>query len=124
MERFPNILRIYHGNAPRIFHEHIFAWWFPLIHVYANNIVFILKIRRCSYKITIIYLLLSIFLGYLFVHIRPFFCFFIFLLYNDVYFEYTQRYRKMTIKELRDFIYENYCRQTGFTKENSYYSMI
>ena len=29
----------------------------------------------------------------------------------------------MTIKELRDFIYENYFRQTGFTKESSYYSM-
>ena len=31
--------------------------------------------------------------------------------------------KKMTIKELRDVIYENYYRQTGFTKENSNYSM-
>ena len=29
--------------------------------------------------------------------------------------------RKMKIKELRDFIYENYYSQIGFIKENSYY---
>ena len=46
---------------------------------------------------------------------------FVFVLYTDVYFEYTQRYKKMTIKELKDFIFENYYRQIGFTKENSYY---
>ena len=27
----------------------------------------------------------------------------------------------MTVKELKDFIFENYYRQIGFTKENSYY---
>ena len=31
--------------------------------------------------------------------------------------------RKMTIKELKYFIFENFYRQIGFTKENSYYSM-
>ena len=31
--------------------------------------------------------------------------------------------KKMTIKELRDFIYENYYRRIVFTKENSYYLM-
>ena len=31
--------------------------------------------------------------------------------------------KKIEIKELRDFIYENYCRQIGFTNENSFYSM-
>ena len=30
---------------------------------------------------------------------------------------------KKIIKELKDFIFENYYRQIGFTKENSYYSM-
>ena len=30
----------------------------------------------------------------------------------------------MTVKELKDFIYENYCRRIGFPKENRYYSMI
>ena len=29
----------------------------------------------------------------------------------------------MTIKEPRDFIYKNYYSRTGFTKENSYYSI-
>ena len=29
----------------------------------------------------------------------------------------------MTIIELRDFIFENYYRRIGFTKENSYYSI-
>ena len=29
----------------------------------------------------------------------------------------------MTIKELQIFMFENYYRQTGFTKENSYYPM-
>ena len=28
--------------------------------------------------------------------------------------------KKLSIKELRDFIYENYYSQIGFTKENSY----
>ena len=31
--------------------------------------------------------------------------------------------KKMTIKELKNFIYENDYRQIGFTKENSYFSM-
>ena len=30
---------------------------------------------------------------------------------------------KMTLKELKEFIFENYYRQNGFSKENSYYSM-
>ena len=31
--------------------------------------------------------------------------------------------KKMTIKELRDFIHKNYYRRIGFPKENNYYSM-
>ena len=31
--------------------------------------------------------------------------------------------KKMKIKELKDFIFENYYRQIEFTKQNSYYSM-
>ena len=27
--------------------------------------------------------------------------------------------KKMTVKELKDFIFENYYRRTGFTKEKS-----
>ena len=29
--------------------------------------------------------------------------------------------KKMTIKELRDFNYENYYKEIGFSKENIYY---
>ena len=29
----------------------------------------------------------------------------------------------MTVKELKDIIFKNYCRRIKFTKENSYYSM-
>ena len=31
--------------------------------------------------------------------------------------------KKMSVNELRDFIFENYYRQIGFSKENSYYSL-
>ena len=30
---------------------------------------------------------------------------------------------KMTLKECKEFILENYYKQIGFDKENSYYSM-
>ena len=42
-----------------------------------------------------------------------------YLLKNGVYFEHTQRYKNMTIKEGRDFIYENFCNRIGFPTENS-----
>ena len=31
--------------------------------------------------------------------------------------------KKMTAKELKDFIFENYYQRMGFAEENSYYSM-
>ena len=31
--------------------------------------------------------------------------------------------KKMSINEIRDFIFKNYCKRTGFSKESSYYSM-
>ena len=31
--------------------------------------------------------------------------------------------KEMAIKELKDFIFENYYSQKGFARENSYYSM-
>ena len=31
--------------------------------------------------------------------------------------------KQMTIKPLKNFTYENYCSQIGFTKENSFYSV-
>ena len=40
-----------------------------------------------------------------------------------MYFEYTQHYKKLTVKELKEFIFENYYRRIGFAKENFCYSM-
>ena len=31
--------------------------------------------------------------------------------------------KKMTVEELKEFIFENYHRRIGFAKENSYFSM-
>ena len=31
--------------------------------------------------------------------------------------------KKMTVDKLREFIFENYCKLIGFSKEKSYYSM-
>ena len=47
------------------------------------------------------------------------FCFFVFLLYNYLYFEYAQCYKKMTMKKPKDFIFEKNYRQIRFTRENS-----
>ena len=35
----------------------------------------------------------------------------------------TTAIKKMSVKEIRDFIFENYCKRIGFFIENSYYSM-
>ena len=35
----------------------------------------------------------------------------------------TNALKKMSVNETRDFIYENYFKQRGFSKENNYYSM-
>ena len=31
--------------------------------------------------------------------------------------------RKSSVKDLREFIFKNYFKQTGFTKEDSYFSL-
>ena len=31
--------------------------------------------------------------------------------------------KKISVNEIRDFIFENYHKRMGFSKENSYYSM-
>ena len=31
--------------------------------------------------------------------------------------------KKMSVNEIRDFIFENYYNRVGFSKENSYYSI-
>ena len=35
----------------------------------------------------------------------------------------TKTIKKMSIKEIRDFILENWYKRIGFSRENSYYSM-
>lgn len=57
---------------------------------------------------------------YLFINITPVSSFLVFLLYNDEYFEYLQPYKK---DENQRTIFENYGRQIGLTKANSYYSV-
>ena len=52
------------------------------------------KIRLCLYKIAINYLLFPFFFAiYSFIY-GQFFAFFVFLIHNNVYFEYTQRHKK------------------------------
>ena len=49
------------------------------------------------------------FLCYLFLFIQTnFFGGSVFLIYNDVYFEHTKCYKKMTVKDFEDFIFDNY----------------
>ena len=38
-----------------------------------------------------------------------------------MYFDHRRRYQKMTVKDLRYFTFENYCKRIGFTKEDSCY---
>ena len=40
---------------------------------------------------------------------------------NNVYFKYCQK--KMSVNETQGFIFENYYKRIGFSKENSYYSI-
>ena len=36
---------------------------------------------------------------------------------------YASVVKKMSVNEIRELVYENYFKQIGFHKENSYYSM-
>ena len=51
---------------------------------------------------------------FIYLYKAIFICFFGFELYNDVYLEHIQRCKNITIKELGDFIFENYYRQIEF----------
>ena len=52
---------------------------------------------------------------------RPIYSLSVFLLYKDVYFEYTHCYKKTIINKLLDFLFKFCCRAIKFTKGNSYY---
>ena len=78
------------------------------------------KISFFSDKIAINYLLFPFFYG-IYAFIRPFFwLYFVFLLFNDDFFENMKRYKKDGNQRLRDFIFVNYYSQIGITKEISY----
>ena len=63
-------------------------------------------LKQNNYKILIIFIFCAI---YSFISDHCFRLLFVFLSYNDVYFEYAQRdKKKITIKELNNFIFENY----------------
>ena len=92
----------------------ILRFWF------ADNIVFILKIRLFLYKIAVKYLLSPFFYAIFSTLKDHFFTFFPSSQYNHVYLRYYLRY---TVDEIRDFIIENFNKRIGFSKESSYYSM-
>ena len=68
------------------------------------------KIRLFSYNITTYYLRVSVL--FIFPYKTSFFSFTVFLLYNDVYFEYTQRYKKDKSKRT-----QRLYKRIGFTKQ-------
>ena len=46
-----------------------------------------------------------------------------FPIYYNVYAKHCQSYKKMSVNEIEDFIFETYYKRIGFSNENSYYSM-
>ena len=68
------------------------------------------KVRLFSYNITTYYLRVSVL--FIFPYKTSFFSFTVFLLYNDVYFEYTQRYKKDKSKRT-----QRLYKRVGLTKQ-------
>ena len=68
------------------------------------------KIRLFSYNINTYYLRVSVL--FIFPYKTSFFSFTVFLLYNDVYFEYTQRYKKDKSKRT-----QRLYKRVGLTKQ-------
>ena len=63
---------------------------------------------------------MSIFM--LFSHKISFFFYFLCSpIYNTVYPKYSKAMKKMPFNEIENFIFENYHKRIGFSKENSYY---
>ena len=59
-----------------------------------------------------------------FISLRSFlitFC--IFPIYNNVYLNIVRAIKKVSVNEIRAFIFENYYKRMGFSKQSSYYSM-
>ena len=86
-----------------------------ITQVYANNIVFALKVIMTTY-----YFHFS--MQFFHLHKTNFFHFFCFLNKMTYRLNVVSAMKKMVIKELRDFIYKNFYSQIGRSKENSYCS--
>ena len=66
----------------------------------------------------------SPFLCYFFISIISFFFSFCVFLYIIKYIlNIARAIKKISVNKIRDFIFENYHKRIGFSKENSYYSM-
>ena len=63
------------------------------------------------------------FLYYFFLSLYDIFFTFCVFLYIKILYIYPKHCQKMYFNEIRDFIFENYYKRIGFSKENSYYSM-
>ena len=87
--------------------ERILATIISVIQVYANNIIFILKNKALFIQNLYELLIILIFPCYLSIHIRPnIFWFFVFLIYNSVYSEYTQCYKNDNKRTQKVYIWK------------------
>ena len=60
----------------------------------------------------------------LFFHLyKNIFYFLCFPIYSNVYPKYYQAIKVMSINEIKHFIFENYFKRVGFSKEINYYSI-
>ena len=77
--------------------------------------------KTILHKIVMNYLL-STLLCYLIICINLFFNHFCILIYNKVYPRYFQRKKKMSVNEVRDFLWKHYYQLTGFCKGRSFFN--
>ena len=69
------------------------------------------------YKIAINSLLFPFIFSSLSDHFFFIFLIFVCSVYNNVYPKYCQSYKKMSINEFKDFIFENYYKRNGFPEK-------
>ena len=76
------------------------------------------------YKIAINYLLSPLFMLFLYLF-KIFFFYFTFcvFLYIIYILNITKAIKKISVNEIKDFIFQNYYKGIGFSKENNYYLM-
>ena len=84
---------------------------------YLNNFAFTLKIRLCWCKIAINYLLSLIFMLTFFLSLSDNFLSFLFsnILLNII--NVASAIKRISVNEIRDFVFENYYKQIRFSKK-------